>query len=73
MRQGVALTAEQISQLTSDIVWLVERPVQLADGKVIQVLVPQVYVRSRAGKLKGDGTLISANRVLINSENEINC
>ncbi|WP_325775901.1 hemagglutinin repeat-containing protein [Acinetobacter pollinis] len=72
LRPGVALTAEQMSHLTSDIVWLVERPVQLADGKIVQALVPQVYVRSRAGELKGDGTLISADRVLINSEHEIN-
>ena len=29
---GVALSAEQMAQLTTDIVWLVERQVSLADG-----------------------------------------
>ncbi|WP_268603107.1 S-layer family protein, partial [Escherichia coli] len=44
LRPGVALSARQVAQLTSDIVWLVERDVTLADGSITRALVPQVYV-----------------------------
>ncbi|WP_137926206.1 hemagglutinin repeat-containing protein [Cupriavidus sp. 2SB] len=63
LRPGVALTAAQIAQLTSDIVWLVEQRVTLPDGTTATALVPQVYVRTKPGDLKGDGTLIAANVV----------
>ncbi|RFA38785.1 hemagglutinin repeat-containing protein, partial [Alkalilimnicola ehrlichii] len=60
---GVALTAEQMAQLTRDIVWLVEQEVVLADGSVQKVLVPQVYVQVDEGELQGDGGLIAANSI----------
>ncbi|SEH91559.1 filamentous hemagglutinin [Pseudomonas asplenii] len=60
---GVALTAEQMAQLTSDIVWLVSRDVTLASGEVRQVLVPQVYVRVREGDLDGAGALLAGRQV----------
>lgn len=56
---GVALTAEQMAQLTSDIVWLVEQDVVLPDGERRKVLVPQVYVRVQEGDLDGSGALIA--------------
>ncbi len=56
---GVALSAEQMAQLTSDIVWLVEREVTLADGTTALALVPQVYVRVREGDLDGHGALLA--------------
>jgi filamentous hemagglutinin len=56
---GVALTAGQMAQLTSDIVWLVSRDVTLASGEVRQVLVPQVYVRVREGDVDGSGALMA--------------
>src|SRR5690606_21622391 len=65
LRPGIALTAAQIAQLTTDIVWLEEKTVKLADGTTTKALVPQVYVKARAGDLKGDGTLISADQVKI--------
>lgn len=61
LRPGVALSAEQMAQLTADIVWLVERPVTLPDGTTTTALVPQVYVRTQPGDIKGDGTLIAAD------------
>ncbi|UYG03995.1 DUF637 domain-containing protein [Halomonas sp. LR3S48] len=61
LRPGVALSAEQMAQLTSDIVWLVEQTVALEDGSTVKVLVPQVYTRLREGDLKGDGTLIAGD------------
>ena len=61
LRPGVR--AAQMAQLTSDIVWLVEREVTLADGTVTRALVPQVYVRVKAGDIDGNGTLLAANAI----------
>lgn len=63
LRPGIALSAEQVAQLTSDLVWLVERDVTLPDGRTQRVLVPQVYLRPREGDLAGDGTLIAGDTV----------
>ncbi|MFX8629081.1 S-layer family protein, partial [Acinetobacter baumannii] len=63
LRPGVALTAAQMAELTSDIVWLVEKEVTLTNGTTTRALVPQVYVRAKAGDLLGDGSLIAANDI----------
>ncbi|MBK3018723.1 hypothetical protein FKK32_29805, partial [Klebsiella pneumoniae] len=63
LRPGVALTAEQMSQLTTDLVWLVEQSVTLADGSIQRVLVPQVYLLPRDGDLQASGALIAGSRV----------
>ncbi|MBB3293297.1 filamentous hemagglutinin [Mitsuaria sp. BK045] len=60
---GVALSAEQMTQLTSDLVWLVEQTVTLADGTTQRVLVPQVYLVPREGDLLPSGSLIAGGRV----------
>ncbi|MDA7419253.1 DUF637 domain-containing protein, partial [Xenophilus arseniciresistens] len=60
---GVALTAEQMAQLTSDIVWLVEQTVPLADGSSRRVLVPQLYVRVKPGDIDGSGALLSGQDI----------
>ncbi|WP_172448193.1 hemagglutinin repeat-containing protein, partial [Stenotrophomonas sp. VV52] len=59
LRPGVALTAEQMARLTSDIVWLVEQDVTLADGSVTRALVPQVYLRVMPGDLDSNGALLA--------------
>ena len=69
---GVALSAAQVAQLTSDIVWLVEQTVTLADGSTIQALVPQVYVRVQAGDLNNNGALISADSVNLHVAGDLN-
>lgn len=44
---GIALSAEQMAQLTNDIVWFVGQDAALADGTTPQnVLAPRVYVRA---------------------------
>ncbi|WGG52841.1 hemagglutinin repeat-containing protein [Rugamonas sp. DEMB1] len=63
LRPGVALTPAQMATLSSDIVWLVEQEVTLADGSVQKVLAPQVYVRVRQGDLDGGGALLSGKNV----------
>lgn len=56
---GIALSAEQMAALTSDIVWLVEKDVTLPDGRTTRALVPQVYVKVREGDLQPSGALIA--------------
>ncbi|HHW52697.1 MAG TPA: glycohydrolase toxin TNT-related protein [Acinetobacter towneri] len=68
---GVALTAAQIAQLTTDIVWLEEKTVRLPNGESVKALVPAVYVRSREGDLTGDGSLIAAEKVSIISKGDV--
>ncbi|WP_227681245.1 beta strand repeat-containing protein [Psychrobacter alimentarius] len=58
---GVALSAEQMQQLTQDIVWLVEKTVTLSDGTQRKVLVPQLYAVRKVNSIKGDGSLITSN------------
>ncbi|SDC49890.1 filamentous hemagglutinin family N-terminal domain-containing protein [Variovorax sp. CF079] len=71
LKPGIALTAAQMAQLTSDIVWLVEQTVTLPDGSTQQVLVPQVYVRVRPGDIDGSGALLSADAVKIKSNGDV--
>ncbi|CBW75270.1 Hemagglutinin-like protein [Mycetohabitans rhizoxinica HKI 454] len=63
LRPGVALSAQQMAQLTRDIVWLVEQDVYLPDGTVTRALVPQVYARVKPGDLDGNGTLLAAEAI----------
>ena len=63
---GVALSAEQVAQLTSDIVWLVEKTVTLPDGAITQALVPQVYVRPQSEDLQPSSGLMAGNTVTMN-------
>ncbi len=65
LRPGIALTATQMAQLTSDIVWLVEQEVRLPDGRTVKALVPQVYARVREGDLSPGGALLAGQDVKI--------
>lgn len=69
LRPGVALTETQMAQLTSDIVWLVEQTITLADGTTTTALVPQVYMRLRPGDLDGRGGLLAGDNVDITLRN----
>ncbi|PHV36009.1 hemagglutinin repeat-containing protein [Janthinobacterium sp. BJB304] len=71
LRPGIALTAEQMAGLTSDIVWLVEQDVVLADGSTQKVLAPQVYVRVREGDIDGQGGLLAGKEVNLNLEGDL--
>jgi filamentous hemagglutinin len=71
LRPGIALSAAQMAQLTSDIVWLVEQAVTLPDGSTQRVLAPQVYVRVRPGDIDGSGALLSADAVTIKSGGDL--
>ncbi|WP_170324344.1 beta strand repeat-containing protein, partial [Budvicia diplopodorum] len=60
---GIALTPEQMANLTSDIIWMVSREVTLADGSKQTVLVPQVYAVVKPHDLDGSGALLSGKQV----------
>jgi len=67
LQVGVALTAEQMAKLTSDIVWLVEKEV---DGQ--KVLVPQVYLApSKNVELKANGAVIAGDKVQITASDDV--
>ncbi len=69
---GVALTAEQMAKLTSDMVWLVEKDVTLPNGEVTRALVPELYIRSvQDGDLSASGALISGNNVQLNMSGDL--
>ncbi|MDQ5918259.1 MAG: filamentous hemagglutinin, partial [Pseudomonadota bacterium] len=63
---GIALTAEQMARLTSDIVWLVEK--EVAGQKV---LVPQVYARVEDGDLAPSGALLAGAAVNLDTATEL--
>ncbi|MEI9698436.1 hemagglutinin repeat-containing protein [Moellerella wisconsensis] len=60
---GIALSPEQMANLTTDIVWMVNKEITLPDGRVEMVSVPQVYVRARQGDLKDNGALLAGRNV----------
>lgn len=66
---GIALSAEQVSRLTSDIVWLETQTVTLPDGSTQTVWVPKVYVVARKGDLTKSGSLIGAEQIHLNISN----
>jgi filamentous hemagglutinin len=68
---GIALTAEQMSHLTQDIVWLVEKTVILPDGSSTKALVPQVYARVKPGDITGDGAVMSGRNVALNLNTDL--
>ncbi|NUE66648.1 filamentous hemagglutinin N-terminal domain-containing protein, partial [Snodgrassella sp. ESL0253] len=68
---GIALSAEQMAQLTSDIVWLVNQTITLADGSQQTVLVPKVYLIARASDVNSAGSLISARNINLQNSGNI--
>ena len=71
LRPGIALSADQMAQLTSDIIWLVEQTVTLPNGETASVLVPQLYVHVREDDLQGSGALIAGNNVKLTASGEL--
>jgi filamentous hemagglutinin len=68
---GVALTPEQMALLTGDMVWLVNTPVQLADGTWQTVMAPQVYARVQPGDIDGSGALLGGRNVVMNLNRDL--
>nr|WP_267889729.1 filamentous hemagglutinin N-terminal domain-containing protein [Herbaspirillum camelliae] len=73
LRPGVALTPDQVSHLTSDIVWLETQKVVLPDGRTEEVLVPKLYLAHiDKDALKNSGALVSGDNITIQAENITN-
>ncbi len=63
LRPGISLTAAQVAQLTSDIVWLETQTITLPDGSTQTVLVPRVYLMPRDGDLAPSGALLAGKTI----------
>ncbi|MCG1054348.1 hemagglutinin repeat-containing protein [Mycetohabitans sp. B5] len=73
LKPGIALTDAQMEALTTDIVWLVNQTVTLADGSQQTVLAPQVYLaKSNHVDVTPSGALISGNTVQIKGTDIVN-
>ena len=71
LTMGVSLTAEQMAQLTSDIVWLESKDVTV-NGQVYTVLYPHVYMQPGQGMtLQTDGSLISGKNLVVKTTKAI--
>ncbi|HEB1789172.1 TPA: hemagglutinin repeat-containing protein [Escherichia albertii] len=71
LKPGVALTAEQMALLTSDIVWLVNTTVTLPDGSMQTVQVPQVYARVKPGDVNSAGALIAGRDMVMKLDGDL--
>lgn len=71
IRPGIALSAAQMAELTSDMVLLVEKEVTLPDGSTRKALVPQLYARLDPAELRPDGALLSGRDVQINTTQDL--
>ena len=69
---GTALTAAQIAQLKSNIVWLVKENVTLPDGTVTQALVPQVYLAAGKLAVASNGAVIAAKDISMTNLASVN-
>ena len=58
---GVGLTAKQMSELTSDMVWFVNKEITLANRRKVTALVPQVYLVAHNSDINSRGGVVSAN------------
>ncbi|SUT96295.1 filamentous hemagglutinin outer membrane protein [[Actinobacillus] rossii] len=71
LRLGVGLTTQQMAELTSDMVWFVNKEVSLPSGKTLTVLTPQVYLVARNLDVTAQGALISARAIVGNINGDI--
>ena len=71
LKPGISLTKEQMAALTSDIVWL-ETTTVTVNGKTYTVLYPHVYLKASTAKaLTEDGSLISANTLITDTQDTL--
>ena len=61
---GVALTEKQMSELTTDLVWMVNQEVTLPSGKKMNVLTPKIYLASNRTQVTPTGSVISGDSIV---------
>lgn len=72
LKPGIALTAEQMAQLTTDLIWLVQQDVVLADGTRTQALVPRVYLRAVSpDELLPSGAVLAGKKVVLDIQQDL--
>ncbi|RLM21386.1 filamentous hemagglutinin, partial [Brenneria alni] len=71
LKLGVALTPEQMTLLTGDIIWLVNTEVEMPDGSRQTVLAPQVYAKVKAGDIDGSGALFAGNNIVMKLDGDL--
>jgi len=65
---GVALSKEQIASLTSDMIWLEEREVEV-NGQKERAIYPVLYTKNTGGlKLTEGGSLVSAKNIVVETK-----
>ena len=67
LKPGISLTKEQMAGLTSDMVWL-ETTTVIVNGKTYEVLYPKVYLKPGNMTLTAEGSLISADFLVSETE-----
>ena len=68
---GVALSKEQIAALTSDMIWLEEREVEV-NGKRERAVYPVLYTKNTNGlQLTEGGSLISAKNIVVETKDAL--
>ena len=70
--KNTSLIPSQASALTSDIVWIEERSVLLADGTQQKVLVPQLYLaQGQSLRVDTSGSIIAAQDVVLDVKSSL--
>ncbi|WP_321959630.1 hemagglutinin repeat-containing protein [Paraburkholderia tropica] len=69
---GIALSADQMAQLTTDMVWMVSQTVTLPDGSQQNVLVPTLYLaKTNTVDLKDTGAVVTGATVVQNATGSV--
>ena len=61
---GVGLTKEQIAELTTDLVWMVNQEIILPSGKKLNVLTPKIYLATNRTQVTPTGSVISGDSII---------
>ena len=61
---GVGLTKEQMAELTTDLVWMVNQEITLPSGKKLNVLTPKIYLASNRTQVTPTGSVISGDSIV---------
>ena len=61
---GVGLTKEQMAELTTDLVWMVNQEIILPSGKKLNVLTPKIYLATNRTRVTPTGSVISGDSIV---------
>ena len=61
---GVGLIKEQMAELTTDLVWMVNQEITLPSGKKLNVLTPKIYLATNRTQVTPTGAVISGDSIV---------